>query len=131
MKRLIISLVLLSFAVFLGAQPGYHDDVSWRDTLPPAIKIDKRWLERELGMVRSDMKDIRAVVAPLGEGDPVKWAQSLPGVAAGADLSSAMYVRGGNMGNNLVTLDGVPVYGYSHLLGICRSSVNNRICLYD
>ena len=32
--------------------------------------------------------------------------------------SSAMYVRGGNMGNNLVTLDGVPVYGYSHLLGV-------------
>lgn len=132
MKRLIISLVLLSFAVFLGAQQsGYYDDVSCIDTLPPAIKIDKSRMERELGMVRSDMKDIRAVVAPLGEGDPVKWAQSLPGVAAGADLSSAMYVRGGNMGNNLVTLDGVPVYGYSHLLGICRPSVNNRICLYD
>lgn len=119
MKRLIISLVLLSFAVFLGAQqPGYYDDVSCIDTLPAAIKIDRRRLERELGMVKSDIKDIRTVVAPLGEGDPVKWAQSLPGVAAGADLSSAMYVRGGNMGNNLVTLDGVPVYGYSHLLGV-------------
>lgn len=99
MKRLIISLVLLSFAVFLGAQqPGYYDDVSWSDTLPPAIKIDKRRMERELGMVKSDMKDIRAVVAPLGEGDPVKWAQSLPGVAAGADLSSAMLCKRGQYG---------------------------------
>ena len=42
MKRLIISLVLLSFAVFLGAQqPGYYDDVSCIDTLPAAIKIDR------------------------------------------------------------------------------------------
>lgn len=27
-------------------------------------------------------------------------------------------VRGGNSGNNLFSLDGVPVYGYSHLLGL-------------
>lgn len=52
-----------------------------------------------------------------GSADAVKFFQTLPGVSTGADGSSAVYVRGGNLGNNLITLDGVPVYGSSHLLG--------------
>ncbi len=71
------------------------------DTLTAAIKTDSR-----------------RVISPLGEGDPIRWAQGLPGVSTGADGTTAFYVRGGNMGNNLITLDGVPVYGYSHLLGL-------------
>lgn len=52
-----------------------------------------------------------------GSADAVKFFQTLPGVSTGAEGSSAIYVRGGNLGNNLITLDGVPVYGSSHLLG--------------
>ncbi len=73
---------------------------------------------RNAGTLRSDLPTIRGIVSPLGEGDPLRWVQTLPGVASGADGTSALYVRGGNIGNNLISLDGVPVYGYSHLLGL-------------
>ena len=42
----------------------------------------------------------------------------LPGVATGSDGSSSYYVRGGNMGGNVQTLDGVTIYGSPHLVGL-------------
>ena len=64
---------------------------------------------------------ITEMVSVTGEADIVKFIQTLPGVSTGAEGSSAIYVRGGNLGSNVTTLDGVPVYGGSHLLGMTSS----------
>lgn len=88
------------------------------DTLSAAVFTDSRRVGRSLGELKATAHAIRVMASPMGEGDPIKWVQSLPGVATGADGSSAIFVRGGNMGNNLFSLDGVPVYGYSHILGL-------------
>ena len=91
---------------------------SWLDTLDAAVKTDYRHIEASLGHLQTGIEGIRTIVSPVGEGDPIRWVQSLPGVSTGADGTTAMYVRGGGSGNNLFTLDGVPVYGYSHILGL-------------
>ena len=88
------------------------------DTLEASVKTDSRRIVESLGKLSTGLEGVRRVISPLGEGDPIRWAQGLPGVSTGADGTTAFYVRGGNMGNNLITLDGVPVYGYSHLLGL-------------
>ena len=93
----------------------------WADTLNAAVKTDAMKIARDIVSLEADIEAVRAVVTPLGEGDPVKWAQTLPGVVTGADGTTSFYVRGGNMSNNLITLDGAPVYGYSHLLGLTTS----------
>lgn len=110
-KRFILFIVLSFYCAFLPAQ-------EIRDTLKAAIKIDSHTVMTGLGRLETGLEGMRAILTPLGEGDPIHWAQAMPGVATGADGSSAFYVRGGNMGNNLFSLDGVPVYGYSHLLGL-------------
>ena len=89
-----------------------------RDSLQAAIKIDNRRVMTGPGKLQTGLEGMRNIVSPLGEGDPIHWAQAMPGVTTGADGSSAFYVRGGNLGNNLFSLDGIPVYGYSHLLGL-------------
>ena len=91
---------------------------TWLDTLDAAVKIDFRRTEASLGHLQTGIEGIKAIVSPVGEGDPIRWVQSLPGVTTGADGTTAMYVRGGGSGNNLFTMDGVPVYGYSHILGL-------------
>lgn len=113
MKRSII----LSF-LLLSAFTSYAQEAAWRDTLQAAVKTDSRRIELSLGRLQTGLEGIRGIVSPLGEGDPIRWAQGLPGVTTGADGTTAMYVRGGNSGNNLFSLDGVPVYGYSHILGL-------------
>ncbi len=73
---------------------------------------------RPAGLIKIDAKDTRRMVTALGEGDVIKYIQTLPGISTGVESSSSFYVRGGNLGNNVVTLDGVRLYGYGHLLGI-------------
>ena len=113
MKNLSIFTILILSSLTASAQPA-----AWRDTLQAAVKTDTRRVEQSLGRLQTGLEGIRAVVSPMGEGDPIRWAQGLPGVTTGADGTTAMYVRGGGSGNNLFSLDGVPVYGYSHILGL-------------
>ncbi len=53
-----------------------------------------------------------------GEPDIIRYFQTLPGVEAGAGSFGGMHVRGGEADQNLVLLDGVPVYNSSHALGL-------------
>lgn len=97
-----------------------QEDVSQKDTLLPSQVTAQKGLVIGLGEVKADASHIADIVSPLGMGDPLRWVQTLPGVASGADGTSAFFVRGGNMGGNLITLDGIPVYGSSHLLGLTQ-----------
>ncbi|MBQ9172924.1 MAG: TonB-dependent receptor plug domain-containing protein [Bacteroidales bacterium] len=108
--------LILSCVMLFPFLPCHSQEI--RDSLNAAIKIDSRKVMRGPGKLQTRLEGMRSIITPLGEGDPIHWAQAMPGVTTGADGSSAFYVRGGNMGNNLFTLDGVPVYGYSHLLGL-------------
>lgn len=63
------------------------------------------------------LKDTRNLPAMLGERDILKTLQLLPGVKSAGDGNSGFYVRGGSADQNLVLLDGAPVYNASHFMG--------------
>ena len=54
----------------------------------------------------------------LGEADLLRGLQLLPGVLAVADISSGLYVRGGDPGQTAILLDDTPLYNPSHLFGL-------------
>ena len=64
-----------------------------------------------------------------GESDLLKTLQLLPGVKFGNEGSAGLYVRGGSPDQNLILLDGVPVYNVSHLFGFL--SVFNSDALHS
>jgi outer membrane receptor for ferrienterochelin and colicin len=70
-------------------------------------------------MSRFDMsiEKIKSLPAIMGEADVIKSLQLLPGVKSGSEGSTGLYVRGGGPDQNLVLLDGVPVYNANHLFG--------------
>ena len=53
-----------------------------------------------------------------GEPDLLHLLRAKAGVQSSAGSIGGLYVRGGNSGHNLVLLDGVPVYNWTHLMGI-------------
>ncbi|MDA3844488.1 MAG: TonB-dependent receptor [Candidatus Kapabacteria bacterium] len=61
----------------------------------------------------SQLKEIRIG----GESDVFRSLQMLPGVLSSSQISSGLYVRGGSPDQNLVLIDGAPVYNPSHLFG--------------
>lgn len=60
---------------------------------------------------------VKSLPAFLGEADIMKTIQLLPGIQAGNEGSTGLYVRGGSPDQNLILLDGVPVYNAYHLFG--------------
>lgn len=61
---------------------------------------------------------VRAMPSFTGEPDVLKAITFLPGVAAGRDGMSEVFVRGGDRGQNLILLDGMKIYNSSHMFGL-------------
>ena len=64
------------------------------------------------------LRVIKAVPSLMGETDIVKTLMLLPGVQSSATGLSRMYVRGGGPDENLLLLDGFPLYNAEHMLGL-------------
>lgn len=74
-------------------------------------------VERILGGITFNPKQIKAIPALLGEKDIIKAIQFLPGVQRGIEGSAAIFVRGGNGDQNLLVLDDAVVYNANHFFG--------------
>lgn len=53
----------------------------------------------------------------MGQADPVRAIQMLPGVQSGNEGVSGIFIRGGSPDQNLIMLDGATVFNPSHLYG--------------
>lgn len=63
---------------------------------------------------RAELKLIPAVA----EADPLKSVEVLPGVTRASDFTAAFNVRGGSADQNLILLDGVPIFHPFHAFGL-------------
>lgn len=70
-----------------------------------------------LNMMKLDMVKMGDIPVILGERDLLKAIQYLPGIKGGAENTAGFNVRGGSSDQNLILLDGVPVYNVYHLMG--------------
>ncbi len=122
MRKLFVLSLLVFICGMLRAQ-GRADSLKI-DTLSAAIvKTDKqkRAARTQTSLQRLDSQKIQRGFAVLGSPDLIKTLQTLPGVSGGTELSSGLYVRGGDGSDNLFLLDGVPLYQVNHMGGLFSS----------
>lgn len=76
-------------------------------------------LQQQVEMSTHDLpiQQIKRLPAILGEVDLLKAVQLMPGVTGGSEGTAGLHVRGGSADQNLILLDGVPVYYINHLGG--------------
>ena len=123
--------VQLSFS-YIGYEPQtlplfLNKDQTLEIKLSPAVNLatvevvgevyQKIEESSQMSRIEIPVEQIKKVPALLGEVDVLKTLQLLPGVQSGGEGQSGLYVRGGSPDQNLVLLDGVPIYNVSHLLG--------------
>jgi outer membrane receptor for ferrienterochelin and colicin len=72
----------------------------------------------QMSTAQFDAKFTERTPAFFGEPDVLRTVQTLPGVQGGLEATTGMFVRGGGADQNLLLLDGVPVYNASHLFGV-------------
>ncbi len=82
-----------------------------------ADRIEESLETTQMSVVALSIAQVKQIPAFLGESDVLKVLQLLPGVQSGGEGSSGLYVRGGGPDQNLILLDGAPVYNASHIFG--------------
>lgn len=80
-----------------------------------------------MGIVKLDVKTIKAIPSLLGEIDVVRVLQLLPGVQATSEGSTGFSVRGGGSDQNLILLDDATVYNSGHLMGFFSIFNNDAV----
>ncbi len=112
-------------------------------SLDPSLEIDEVTITGDASgtdifssqMSAHNLNRIQLQNMPMlfGELDLVKALQYLPGVSSGIEGTSGIYVRGGGSDQNLILLDGVPVYNVNHLFGffsVFNGDAVNNATLY-
>lgn len=87
----------------------------------------------QMSAVEVPIELIKNIPTLLGENDLIKALQLLPGVQSGTEGSAGLYVRGGGPDENLLLLDGVPLYNVNHMMGffsVFNSDAIKNVTLY-
>jgi hypothetical protein len=104
-------------------------------TSPRETRRERTRFETEAGVTARVIGGEELKILPgLGEADVMRAVEVLPGVISTSDFSSAFNVRGGSADQNLVLLDGFPIFNPFHLGGlfsVFNSDVISRAELFS
>ena len=81
------------------------------------ITGDNKASKAQMSMVKVNSRMMKELPVLMGEADMIKSIIMMPGVSSVGEMSSGFNVRGGNTDQNLVLMDGAPVFNTSHLFG--------------
>ncbi len=101
-----------SLEIFLEKIPQLLDEV-----VITSEKSDANVNRSMMGVEKMSGKVLKKLPTLMGEADVIRSILLLPGVSTVGEGASGFNVRGGNIDQNLVLLDGVPLYNTSHLFG--------------
>jgi Outer membrane receptor for ferrienterochelin and colicins len=71
----------------------------------------------QMGVQTVDVAMVKKLPALMGETDIIRVIQMMPGVQSPSEGSTGFSVRGGGIDQNLILMDGAPVYNSGHFLG--------------
>ncbi len=88
---------------------------------------------REDGNIQLSSASIKKLPQFFGENDPMRAVQMQGGVQSGGEGSRGIFIRGGSPDQNLVLLDGAPVYNAAHIYGfisVFNGDAINKLTIY-
>jgi hypothetical protein len=88
-----------------------------KEVVVTADKVESIEKRSQMSAMELTSAEIKSLPRFMGEVDVLKAIQLLPGVQSGVEGGTGVYVRGGSPDQNLMLLDGVPIYNASHLFG--------------
>jgi len=78
---------------------------------------DSKATKAQMSMIKVNSRMLKELPVMMGEADIIKTVVMMPGVQSVGEMSSGFNVRGGNTDQNLVLMEGAPVFNTSHLFG--------------
>ena len=102
-------------------------------TVLSAVRTEARPVERDAFEARPSVGTVQITaraaeaVPKFGEPDIIRIVQLLPGVEARNDFSTGLNVRGGESDQNLILIDGYPIYNPFHLGGLFSTFIDPTV----
>jgi hypothetical protein len=130
-------LVVCAAAAARSQEPARPDSARRPVTLPTvettAPREERVIFERKpnVGTITITGRELTSAPRFFGEADVLRAVRLLPGVNARNDYSVGMNVRGGEADQNLVLLDGYPIYNPFHMGGIFGAFVEPMVDRVD
>lgn len=93
------------------------EDLSLAEFIVSERRPDENIRGLDLGKSSLPIETIKNIPALFGEVDLLRSLQLLPGVQTAGEGTTGLFVRGGSADQNLVQLDGAPIYNPSHFFG--------------
>jgi TonB-dependent receptor-like protein len=139
-----LAAVLLSSASVQAQQPPAPDSgrkadsVSHRPVVLPTVHTEAPRTERKLFDAKPNVsslsitgRDLESAPHFFAEADVLRALQLMPGVEARNDYTAGMNVRGGEADQNLILLDGYPVYNPFHFGGLFGTFIDPAVGRVD
>ena len=111
--------IIWSALLLLSLAARAQTDSSYLSLDSTVVAVEKRTVMLSPGeSLRVDVGAIAKMPSILGSSDPVRFVRWLPSVQTGNEIDSGLHIQGCEHGHNVISMDGVPVYGANHILGI-------------
>ncbi|AFL85149.1 outer membrane receptor protein [Belliella baltica DSM 15883] len=94
-----------------------EEDIDLQEVTVSSTRPDENVRSLDLGKSVVPIQTIKNIPALFGEVDLLRSLQLLPGVQTAGEGTTGLFVRGGSADQNLLQIDGAPVYNPSHFFG--------------
>lgn len=84
-----------------------------------------------LGVSSLSIKTLRKIPTALGEVDILRGLQMLPGVSSVGEAANGVNIRGGTTDQNLMLLDGAPIFNPTHMFGLFSAFPSEAVSNFD
>ena len=84
-----------------------------------------------MGVNSIQMQTLVKLPSALGEVDLLRGLQMLPGITSVGEASNGVNIRGGTTDQNLMLLDGMPVFNPTHMMGLFSTFPSDAISSID
>jgi len=116
------SLVLLLLAASCFCAGAQERDTVAHENLDKSVIteiLDKPMVVSHQGISGEiNMGKIASVPSIMGNSDPIRFVRLLPSVQLSTEMEGGLYMQGSESSMTMISQQGVPVYGTSHLLGL-------------
>jgi hypothetical protein len=84
-----------------------------------------------LGVSSLNIATVKKLPTALGEIDIMRGLQMLPGVSSVGEASNGVNIRGGTTDQNLMLLDGAPIFNPTHMFGLFSAFPSEAVSGFD
>jgi len=137
-SRIGVALSICASTALFGQDPPKPDTTRRPVPTLPAVETvaprDERLTFEQkpnIGTITITGRELTSAPRFFGEADVLRAVRLLPGVTARNDYSVGMNVRGGETDQNLVLLDGYPIYNPFHMAGLFGAFVEPMVDRVD